>query len=183
MRGAPIIGGPIIVARWLVGAAADLVGGGHVVTCPAMSVVSEFPNNNSKPIKITVVAPGQVVAAAEAGPTKRILVRVVAIAIVGELLQRIAELEEEVGLGNLVVNTAATLPTAIHVCAVTTWILACPGALVEPAKGFFAARRHTYTHMPVCQYCEPRIGRGGRHSARLVRHASMDADSSSAAPG
>ena len=99
-----------------------------VVTCVAISAVADF----------RTAAPAQVEAAAEGGPVIRRLVSVVATASVGELLQQFAELEEEVGLGISVVTTAA-----------------CPGALVERAKGFLAARTHTYTHMPVvCQYCE-----------------------------
>ena len=98
-----------------------------VAICVAMTIASEFHTG----------APHQVVAAAEARPVTRVLESVFATVFVGELLQRIAELEEEVGLGIIVVTVA------------------CPGALVEPAKGFLAARTRTYTPMPVvCQYCE-----------------------------
>ena len=85
-------GAPIAVA------AANLVGGvAAVVFCVAFSVVSgsEFPTG----------APTQVKTSAEGGPVSRLLVHVVATAFVGELLQRIAELEDEVGLGTLVPNT------------------------------------------------------------------------------
>ena len=85
-------GAPIAVA------AADLVGGvAAVSTCVAFSVGSgsEFPTG----------APTQVVAGAEGGPVSRSLVHVLATAFVGELLQRITELEDEVGLGTLVPNT------------------------------------------------------------------------------